>query len=92
MRYQHFTQHLCRNIADFSRTSPNMYSPFETVFECPFATSSSVNLRFHDNLDVAKFTRYLFCLIHSRGDPATGSRYVEFLQQFFGLVFVNIHR
>jgi hypothetical protein len=51
-----------------------------------------VNLRLNNNIDIAEFTRDLFRLLKGRRDPAPRSRDVEFLQQLFGLVFVNVHR
>ncbi len=51
-----------------------------------------MNLRFDDDIDIAEFARDLLRLVRGRRNPPSRSRYIEFLQQFFGLVFVNIHR
>src|SRR6266508_65393 len=69
-----------------------MHAPFESVRECALAASAGVNLRFNDDIDIAEFPRDLLRLVKGRRDSAWCSRYIEFLQQFFGLVFVNIHR
>src|SRR4029453_11201786 len=69
-----------------------MHAPFESVRECTFAASAGVNLRFNHDFDVAKFARDLLRLVKGRRDSSWRRRYIEFLQQFFGLVFVNIHR
>jgi hypothetical protein len=51
-----------------------------------------MNLRLNNNIYIAEFTRDLFRLVKGRRDPASRGRYVEFLQELFGLVFVNVHR
>jgi hypothetical protein len=69
-----------------------MYTTLESILECALAPSTGVNLRLNNNIDIAEFTRDLFRIVKGRRDPAPRSRYVEFLQQLFGLVFVNVHR
>src|SRR6266487_3283749 len=69
-----------------------MHSSFESVRECALAASAGMNLRFDDDIDIAEFARDLLRLVKGRRDSSWCRRYIEFLQQFFGLVFVNIHR
>src|SRR6266480_5529132 len=68
-----------------------MYTTFESILERALAPSTGVNLRLNNNIDIAEFTRDLFCFIKARRNPPLGGRYIEFLQQLFGLVFVNVH-
>jgi hypothetical protein len=51
-----------------------------------------VNLGFNDNIDVPKLARDLFRFLERRSDFASRRRHIESLQQFLGLVFVNVHR
>jgi hypothetical protein len=69
-----------------------MYTTLESILECALAPSTGVNLRLNNNIDIAEFTRDLFRLVKGRRDPPARGRYIEFLQQLFGLVFVNVHR
>jgi hypothetical protein len=69
-----------------------MYTTLESILELALAPSTRVNLRLNNNIDVAEFTRDLFRLVKGRRDPPSRCRYIEFLQQVFGLVFVNVHR
>src|SRR4026209_2087006 len=69
-----------------------MHSSFEAVGECALAASAGVNLRFNHNIDIAEFARHLLRLLKARRNPPSGVGAIEFLQQCFGLVFVNIHR
>ena len=91
MRDQDLTQHLCRDLAHFRRRLANMYAAFESVGERALAAAAGVNLRFDDDINITEFARDLLRFIKCRCDHSSGSGYIEFLQQFFGLVFVNVH-
>jgi hypothetical protein len=67
-------------------------SSFESVFERSFPSSASVNLGFNDNIDIPKLARDLFRFLERRSDFASRRCDIEFLQQFPGLIFVNVHR
>jgi hypothetical protein len=69
-----------------------MNSAFESVFKCPFPSSASVNLCFNDNIDIPELARDLFRFLEGRSDLASRRRHIESLQQFRGLIFVNVHR
>jgi hypothetical protein len=69
-----------------------MYTTLESIPERALAPSAGVNLRLNNNIDITEFTRDLFRLVKARCDPPARGRYIEFLQQLFGLVFVNVHR
>ena len=92
VRDKDLTQHLRRDLAHFRRRLANMYPAFESIFERALAASAGVNLRLNNNIDIAEFARDLFRVVKGRRDPPSGGRYIEFLQQLFGLVFVNVHR
>jgi hypothetical protein len=92
VRYEDLTQHLCCDVAHIRWTLANMHPAFKSVFEHAFTAPASMNLRFNDHINVAELTRDLFRLVNARRDPASRGRYIEFLEQFFGLVFVNVHR
>jgi hypothetical protein len=68
-----------------------MNAAFESVFERSFSPSASVNLGFNDNIDIPKLMRDLFRLVEPRSDFASRRRHIESLQQFLGLIFVNVH-
>ena len=89
---QNLTEHFCGDIAHVRWSLADMHSALESVRERTLATSASVNLSFNDNLNIAQLACDLLSLVECRSDPPAGSSYVEFLQQFFGLVFVNVHR
>src|SRR5205823_11734087 len=89
---QNLTKHFCCDIAHFRWTLADMHSALESVRERTLATAASVNLRFNDNLNIAQLACDLLRLVECRSDPPPGSSYIEFLQQLFGLVFVNVHR
>src|SRR5439155_19715247 len=89
---QNLTEHFRCDIAHFRWRLADMHSALESVRERTLATSASVNLRFNDNLNIAQLACDLLRLVECRRDPAPGSSYVEFLQQFFVLVFVDVHR
>jgi hypothetical protein len=51
-----------------------------------------MNLGFNDNIDIPKLMRELFRLLERRSDFASLRCHIESLQQFLGLIFVNVHR
>jgi hypothetical protein len=69
-----------------------MNTAFETVFKCPLAAATGVNLGFDDEvLSVQGSSDFLGFLW--RGGNSTGAvGNAEQVEEFFGLVFVNIHR
>jgi hypothetical protein len=45
----------------------------------------------NNNIDIAQLTRDLLCLIECLCDSAARRSHIEFLQQFFRLMFVDVH-
>src|SRR5215469_128129 len=68
-----------------------MNAAFESIFKRSLSASASVNLRLNDNIDIAQFASDLLRFIQHCCDFATCRRYIELLQQFPGLIFVNVH-
>ena len=77
-------QHLPGDFTCFIGTLRQFHSP-------TFAPTSCVNLCFNDNIDIPKLTRDLFRFVERRSDFASRRRHIESLQQFLGLIFVNVH-
>jgi hypothetical protein len=51
-----------------------------------------MDLSFNNNVDIAQFSCDLLRFIESGRDSAARRRHIEFLQQLFGLKFVDVHR
>jgi len=88
---QRLPKHLPCDLARFFRRFAKVDAALESIRECPFPSPTRVNLRFHHNLSRCDFARDLFCFLWRRGHFAARCRDPEFLQQLFGLIFVNIH-
>src|SRR5207237_8792703 len=84
-------EHLRRDLASVGRRLGEVNPALESILESPLPSSTCVNLRFHDKIDMSQLARDLLYFIWSRGNFSTRRRDIEFLQQFFGLIFVNIH-
>ena len=69
-----------------------MHAALETVGESPFPAPAGMDLGLDDQIVRTEFARDLFRFLCRGGDPAGRRRGPEFLQQFFRLIFVNIHR
>src|SRR5262249_54009111 len=76
---------------DFVRRFANVHAALKAIFEGPFAASASMNLCLHNNIDIAQLMRDLLRFIERRRDSPARCSHIEFLQQLFGLIFVNIH-
>jgi len=50
-----------------------------------------MNLGLNNNPNIAQLTGDLLCLVQCGRDSAARRRHIEFLQQLFGLMFVNVH-
>src|SRR6266403_2902315 len=103
MRDQGLAEHFLRNFARFLRRFDDVHSAFESVLEGPLPSSTSVDLRFDHKtairtdsscgkVDISQFTRACFGFVGRRRDSPTRGGNVEFLEQLFGLILVNIHR
>ena len=69
-----------------------MYAALKSILETALAAPAGVNLRFNYNIAIAQFTRDLLRFIECRRDSAARCSDIEFLQQLFGLIFVDVHR
>jgi hypothetical protein len=68
-----------------------MNTTFKTVFECAFSSSSCMYLGFDDELVGSKGGGYFFRFFRCGGDATWTVGDTEFIEEFFGLVFVDIH-
>jgi hypothetical protein len=68
-----------------------MNTTFKSVFECAFSSSSRMHLGFNDELVGSKGGGYFFRFLRGGGDAAGTIGDTEFIEEFFGLVFVDIH-
>src|SRR5882672_10661780 len=91
MRHQNLAKHFCSNLTHFPRRFANMNSAFESVFERSLAAATSMDLRFDNKTDVAELASDLFRFIYGQCGFGSRCRHIEFLEQFSGLIFVNVH-
>ena len=70
MRDQDLTQHLRRDFAHFRRRLANMDSAFESICERALATPAGVNLRFNNDVNIAKFARDLLRFVKRSTQPS----------------------
>ena len=86
-----FTEHFCGGVTNLGGRFAKMNAAFEAVFKCPLATAAGVNLGFDDEvLSVQGSSDFLGFL--RRGGNSTGAvGDAEQVEEFFGLVFVDIH-
>jgi hypothetical protein len=69
-----------------------VHTALESIGERPLPAPAGVNLGFHDNIDIAQFTRDSLGFIPFGGHFSAGRGYAELLQEFFRLILVNVHR
>src|SRR5947207_3105339 len=92
-----------RDLASVRRRFGEVNTALESICECPLPAPAGVNLCFHDKsasrtdssgdeIDISKLVRDLFDLVGCRSAFAARCRHIKFLQQFPGLILVNIHR
>src|ERR1022692_2623575 len=92
MRYQSLSEHLCRKLACFLRRFAQMDAALESICEGPLPSSAGGNLRLQHEIARPKFARHLLRFFGSRRHLSRRRSHSEFLEQLFGLVFVNVHR
>jgi hypothetical protein len=68
-----------------------VHAAFKPIFETSFTASTGMDLCLNNNIDIAQFTRDLLRFIERRRDSAAGRSHIKFLQQLFGLIFVDVH-
>ena len=68
-----------------------MHAALEAVRERPLAAPAGVDLRLHDDRSSPSSRAICFRFFRRVGDLSAGGGDAEFLQQFFRLVFVNVH-
>jgi hypothetical protein len=68
-----------------------MNATFKSVFEGAFSSSSCMHLGFDDELVCSKGSGYFFRFFRCGGDATWTVGDTEFIEEFFGLVFVDIH-
>ena len=92
MRHQNLAEHFRSNITNFVRRFANVHATLKPVLESALAASASMDLCLNNNIDIAKLARDLLRVIECRRDSAARCSHIEFLQQLFGLMFVDVHR
>jgi hypothetical protein len=85
------TEHLGCRVTNLGGRFAKMNAAFESVFKCPLSAAAGVNLGFDDEvLSVQGSSDFLGFL--RRGGNSTGAvGDTEHVEEFFGLVFVDIH-
>ncbi len=68
-----------------------MHAAFKSVFESSLAAPARMDLCFNNNINIAELSRDLLCLIECGSHSAARRSDIELLQQFFGLMFVDVH-
>ena len=85
-------QHLCGDVAGLAGGFAKMNAALEAVGKRSFSAASGMHLGFDDQVVRAQrpgdFFRFL-----GRGGNSTGRvRDSEFVEEFFGLIFVDVHQ
>jgi hypothetical protein len=91
VRHQNLAEHFRSNITDFVRRFANVHAALKSVLETALAAPAGVDLCLNNNIDIAELARDLLCLIERRRYSAARCSHIEFLQQLFGLIFVDVH-
>src|SRR5437773_452676 len=91
LRDETLHEDLCRSVTDLFWCFPDLDSAVGSVFESSLPTSTSVHLRLDDQFDISNPTRDLFRLIECGCNSAARRRNIILLQQFLGLILVNVH-
>ena len=68
-----------------------MHTALEPILKTALTPSTCVDLCLNNNINIAQLTRDLLCFIERGRDSAARRGHIEFLQQLFGLIFVDIH-
>ena len=91
MRHKRLAEHLPRDLLRFVGGFHEVHAAFEPILERPLAAAAGVDLRLDDDVLLAEFARDRFRFLAAAGDLARRGGNAEFLKQFFGLVFVDVH-
>ena len=68
-----------------------MDATFKSIFKCPLAASTCVDLGFDDELVCSQRSGDFFSFFGSGCDASRTVGNAEFVEEFFSLVFVDIH-
>ena len=88
---EHLAQHLGREFLCLLGRLAKMHAAFEAVLESPLAPAAGVNLGLDDQIAPANFTRHGFGFLRSMRYPPGRARNAKLLEEFLGLILVNIH-
>ena len=89
---QSLPKHFRRNVAHLLGRLAQVDSAFESIRERPLPSPAGVNLRLDYEIVRPQFSRRLLRFLRRGGSLAPRRGDAEFLQQFFRLIFVDVHR
>ena len=85
-------EHFRGEIAGFGRRFAKVDAAFEAVFERALAATAGVDLSFDDEVFSREGVGDFFGFLRSGGNAAGAVGDAVFIEEFFGLVFVDVHR
>lgn len=85
------TEHFLREVAGLAGGFAEMDTAFEAIGERAFTAPSGVDLGFDDEVVRAERSGNAFGLLGGGSDAAGRVRNPEFVEEFLGLVFVDVH-
>ncbi len=91
---QRLADHLAGGRGCFFGVVAEVHAAFEPVLECPFSAATGMDLGFDDDVPDTggcEFLRDFSCFLGAVSDFAAGGGDAVFLEEFSGLVFVDVH-